>query len=185
MSELLMERSSVMYVDILILANLAARPHHGYELKKNVERVLGAEFALNNGVLYPALRRFEEMGAIEREVERQQGRPDRHVYRITPLGNEILHDLLCEFPPELARDDAEFLVRVAFFDVLEPAERLEILHRRRANLRGALDHHDRMRNVVAAEQAQLSVFAAETIRLGGTIIRDELAWIDAMVGLTP
>lgn len=54
------------YVDILILRNLVARPAHGYEIKKGVERVLGGAFAINNNVLYPALRRFEEIGAIEK-----------------------------------------------------------------------------------------------------------------------
>src|SRR5579859_4626061 len=98
-----------MYVDIIILASLAMRPQHGYEIKKNVGLVLGAEYALNNGVLYPTLRRFEEMGAIEREVERQPGKPDRHIYHVTEVGREILHDLLCEYPPEQVRQQNEFL----------------------------------------------------------------------------
>ena len=69
------------YVDILILQNLIARPAHGYEIKKSVERIMGGAFAVNNNVLYPALRRFEEMGAVEREVVHQEGKPDRHVYQ--------------------------------------------------------------------------------------------------------
>ena len=30
-----------MYVDILILAILSARPQHGYEIKKSVQQVVG------------------------------------------------------------------------------------------------------------------------------------------------
>ena len=53
-----------MYFDILMLRVLADGPQHGYEIKKSVERILGGR-SINNNVLYPALRRFEEQGAIE------------------------------------------------------------------------------------------------------------------------
>jgi DNA-binding PadR family transcriptional regulator len=79
-------RGRMAYVDILILQNLIARPAHGYEIKKSVERIMGGAFAVNNNVLYPALRRLEEMGAVEKEVARQEGKPGRHVYRATEQG---------------------------------------------------------------------------------------------------
>jgi DNA-binding PadR family transcriptional regulator len=113
-----------MYVDILILAHLVRRPYHGYELKREVERF---GFSLNNNQLYPKLRQFEEMGAITREVERQTGRPDRHIYRITDRGEEMLQAMLQEFPPELARDDGEFFARVALFHLIDPDVRRTIL----------------------------------------------------------
>jgi DNA-binding PadR family transcriptional regulator len=70
-----------LYFDLLILVELRSRPYHGYELKRQVEWILGE--ALNSNHLYPALRRFEAMGAIVHEVQRQSGRPDRHVYHLT------------------------------------------------------------------------------------------------------
>src|SRR5262245_42802735 len=121
-----------MYLDILILAHLVSEPKHGYELKRQVERSLGAGFAINNNVLYPSLRRFEEMGAVEREVERQLGKPDRHVYRMTDRGRGILRELLRDFPKEAAREPNEFHTRVAFFELLDPEERLALLAARRA-----------------------------------------------------
>ena len=57
-----------MYVEILILAHLSRQPAHGYEIKRSVEQSLGEAYAINNNQLYPTLRRFEEMGAITREV---------------------------------------------------------------------------------------------------------------------
>ncbi len=169
-----------MYVEIIILAILDTRPQHGYEIKKNVEQVHAPEFTLNNGQLYPALRRFEEMGAIEREVERQQGKPDRHIYRLTDLGREILHDMVCEFPPELARNEIEFVVRVAFFDHLEPEERLHILARREAVLRQSLDHHARIRAMEEAEHGLLSPFASSTMTFRQQRTQHELEWIEEM-----
>ena len=169
-----------MYTDILILANLATRPQHGYEIKKSVEQVVGGEINLNNGALYPALRRFEQMGAIEREVERQQGKPDRHIYHLTTLGEEILHDLLCEFPPEVARHRSEFFVRVSFLDLLDAPERLTILDARRAFLLGALALHERIRAKVAAERLPFPLHAQQVLGFQEGQTRAELAWVESL-----
>src|SRR5204863_8711559 len=103
-----------MYVDILILAELASQQYHGYELKRRVERILGGTLTINANQLYPTLKRFEEIGAVSRKVELQSGKPDRHIYSITDRGLEVLQDLLQDFPPDIARSDAEFGARVAF-----------------------------------------------------------------------
>ena len=50
------------YIEILILRRLRAGPAHGYELRKRVEQTTGV--VLHNNSLYPALRRFEEAGAL-------------------------------------------------------------------------------------------------------------------------
>lgn len=169
-----------MYVDILILANLAARPQHGYEIKKSVEQVVGGEINLNNGALYPALRRFEQMGAVERETARQQGKPDRHIYSLTALGAAMLHDLLCEFPPDVARHTSEFFVRVSFFHLLEASECVAILDARRAFLLGALAQHERIRAKVAAERLPFPPHAQQVLRFQEGQTRAELAWVDSL-----
>jgi DNA-binding PadR family transcriptional regulator len=166
-----------MYVDIIILANLAFRPQHGYEIKKSVEQVQGPGVTLNNGMLYPALRRFEEMGAIEREVEHQQGKPDRHIYRLTELGHEILHDLLVEFPLEVARSQNEFLVRVSFFDQLEPRERRDILAARAAVLRAQVENHGRILAMVEREGFPMPAYALRTLNFQTGQVQRELDWI--------
>src|SRR5205807_9709984 len=79
------------YVDILILRHLYRRPVHGYELRKQVEATTG--FVLHNNSLYPALRRFEEAGAVVKTLRPQEGRPPRHVYELTDVARELLQDL--------------------------------------------------------------------------------------------
>ena len=120
-----------MFADILILGLLSSGPRHGYEIRQSVEARLGGLYQMTNSQLYPALRRFEEMGAVTREVVPQEGRPDRHLYRLTPVGLELLHDLIAEFPPDRAKREGEFYVRVAHFDRLTPPERLAVLRSRR------------------------------------------------------
>lgn len=116
-----------MYVEILILATLHNKSRHGYDIKKYTEYLLGGSILLNNTVLYPTLKRLEEMGAVQREVERQTGKPDRHIYHLTDPGLEYLQSSLSKLPPELIGNDAEFFTRVAFFDLVKPETRIEIL----------------------------------------------------------
>ena len=167
-----------MYIEILILSHLAGRPNHAYGIKKSVGAILGDEFTLNNNLLYPALRRFEEMGAVSREVQRQQGRPDKHVYQLTGRGMEVLQELLREFPPEVATDENEFQVRVAFFGLIDPPARLEILESRRAVLEKRLAH---VKNLIAGGgRERISAeypFAIRLVEFQERQTRSELDWI--------
>ncbi len=125
-------------IDIIILRHLRRQPAHGYELRKRVEETTGV--VLHNNSLYPALKRFEESGAVVRRSEEQDGRPPRNVYSITPVGLELLHDLLADLPPELAGDELEFLTRLGQFSLLEPDERLAILEARDRALEARIHH---------------------------------------------
>ena len=162
-----------MYIDILILAELSSRPYHGYELKRQVEWILGE--ALNSNHLYPSLRRFEEMGAVSHEVERQSGRPDRHVYHLTERGKEVLHALLRDFSFDLARNTSEFQTRVAFFHVLEPAERLAILLTRRAVLEQRVQH--RQHALALAQEHRQATYVHSLLDFQLRQIQQELDWI--------
>lgn len=168
-----------MFIDILILSQLDARPSHGYEIKKQTQSVVfGSSFTINNNTLYPALRRFEEMGAVVREVERQEGRPDRHIYHLTDLGREVLYEMLREFPPEIAVNDSEFLVRVAMFDRLDRVTRLEILKTRQAVILRSLDHLNEMRALSEQHQPGNQREAIRVLRFVESQARHELEWIE-------
>ena len=140
-----------MYAEIVILAMLRQRPQHGYEIKKGIEQVFGGIVALNNTILYPTLKRFEEMGAVVRQVVQQEGKPNRHLYYLTEHGSELLHASLCDFPPEQAANEAEFFTRVAFFECLDPQERETILNKRLAYLQGCLDYLHRLQQMADKE----------------------------------
>ena len=103
------------YIEILILRRLRSGPAHGYELRKRVEQTTGV--VLHNNSLYPALRRFEEAGAVTKTAEPQEGRPARLVYTLTEVGQELLHDMLAELPAEQAADPGEFVARLGQFSL--------------------------------------------------------------------
>jgi DNA-binding PadR family transcriptional regulator len=130
------------YIEILILRHLTKRPAHGYELRKRVEAVTGV--TLHNNSLYPALRRFEEAGAVAKTIEPQEGRPPRLVYELTDVGNALLHDMLADLPPDQAADDTEFMSRLGQFGFLSPDERLAVLDARDAALAERLERMPRL-----------------------------------------
>ena len=163
-----------MYLDIVILSHLQRGPVHGYELKRNVSATTA--YALHNNTLYPALRRFEEAGAVTRTAEQQDGRPPRHVYALTDVGRELLHDLLAELPAERAAEEPEFLTRLGQFEHLTPGERRRVLGARAAALHAQAEH---MRTL--AEKTERS---PSSHRWGGVVVaeladrvRRELDWI--------
>lgn len=155
---------------MLILRHLSRTPAHGYELRKRVAATTGV--VLHNNTLYPALRRFEEAGAVTKTAEPQQGRPPRHVYQLTGVGRDLLHDMLAELPADQADDDSEFLSRLGQFALLEPAERLAVLDARQTALNERLGRLERLRERSGGEEWGQAV-TSELIRRGEA----ELAWL--------
>ncbi len=171
-----------MYAEIVILAMLRQRPQHGYEIKKGIEQVFGGTVALNNTILYPTLKRFEEAGAVVRQVVQQEGKPNRHIYHLTERGIELLHASLCDFPPEQAANEAEFFTRVAFFEYLEPQEQEAILKKRLAFLQTGLEYLHHLQQMAdqgdCAPDMGISLSNAQRVLAFHTRrIRDECQWV--------
>ncbi len=167
-----------MYVDILILAQLSTGSRYGYEIKKNVERILGSSFTINSNMLYPALKRFEEMGAVQKRIETQEGKPNRHVYSMTDLGLEVLQEMLREFTPEMATSDVEFQVRVALFGLVDEKTRRDVLATRRAVLEKGLKH---LQEGIEREMLDESmIYGKRVVELLKARVIQELDWIAAV-----
>jgi DNA-binding PadR family transcriptional regulator len=171
-----------MYSEILILAMLQEGSRHGYEIKKDLERALGGMVTLNNKTLYLALKHFQEIGAVTRQVIPQEGKPNRHLYQLTERGADLLQVSLRDFPSEQAGNDAEFFTRVAFFDLLEVHEREAILNKRLVYLEACLEYLDKLQHMADAQDCPpglgLSISSAQRV-LAFHIqrVRDEYQWI--------
>jgi DNA-binding PadR family transcriptional regulator len=164
-----------VYFDILMLRVLADGERHGYEIKKQVERILGGR-SINNNVLYPALRRFEEQGAIQRvAAQADPGRPPRNVYRLTDTGHDLLQAMIRDADPALLADDNEFQTRVAFFADLDTGDRLRILRTRRQIVERNLAHMAGLRPDAAVYPWGLRVMDFSCDRF-----RQELSWLDTL-----
>ena len=166
------------YIEILILRRLRAGPAHGYELRKRVEQTTG--IVLHNNSLYPALRRFEEAGAVTKTAEPQPGRPPRLVYTLTAVGHELLHDMLADLPPDQAADPGEFMARLGQFSLISYSERAVVLAARTQAVREQLAHLETMRHL-AKETGEYwgAITTRELIRRH----RQELTWLADLADL--
>ncbi|MEU0647712.1 PadR family transcriptional regulator [Streptomyces umbrinus] len=158
-----------MWIDILLLAELARGPRHGYELRREVEATTG--HALSNNSLYPRLRQFVDGEAVLRSSEEQEAKPPRHIYSITDVGREVLHDMLAELPEEGADQSREFNARLVNFAWLSPEEQLRVL-----DVRDRLLTRNRER-VAALAAARVEPWSRLTLDHGIERIDAELGWL--------
>jgi PadR family transcriptional regulator PadR len=76
---------------IVALAALSAlrKPTYGYSLQ---QRLAEQGFDIDQGTLYPLLRRLDEQGLLESDWSIDEGRP-RKYYRLSAQGTEVLASL--------------------------------------------------------------------------------------------
>lgn len=71
---------------LLVLAMIAERPRHGYELIKDIEEKFGGSYSPSPGVIYPTLTWLDDMGFAA--IEPQES--GRKLYNITKEGEAFL-----------------------------------------------------------------------------------------------
>lgn len=171
-----------MLADMLILAALLSRPMHGYEIKKVYDQTLGGLVTLHHNQLYPALRRFEAIGAVQREAIEQPGKPDRHIYHLTDHGLVELRAMLRDFPHTIARNDMEFHVRFALFGFLEPDDRVKILRTRMQVLQSHFQDRGRYQNYFDSPVVgKLHPYVEKLNAFNDQQIGAELEWLKGMI----
>jgi len=77
---------------LAVLAQLRAE-HYGYTLRK---ALADQGMAMDEGTLYPLLRRLETQGLLESEW-REENKRNKRFYRLSPRGKDVLEQLLEEW----------------------------------------------------------------------------------------
>ncbi|RST13199.1 PadR family transcriptional regulator [Streptomyces sp. WAC05374] len=114
-----------------LLALLARGPAHGYELKQDLEQLLGAAYPPTNvGQIYVTLGRLEKSGLIEGEEIAQESRPNKKIYRLTEAGQEALRAWFEETADEPRVRD-EFFMKLALAPRTGLADQIALINRQR------------------------------------------------------
>jgi DNA-binding PadR family transcriptional regulator len=157
-------RLSSQDLQLVILALLAEKPAHGYELIKIVEERSDGFYTPSPGVIYPALTYLEEVGHAG--VEQDGG---RKLYSITPQGEAYLAeqrataDAILQALSRIGRRMDE--VREAFAGVSDlDGGASDELHRARHNLKRAL------RSMQGSDSAEARRIAAILDRAAAEIL---------------
>jgi DNA-binding PadR family transcriptional regulator len=159
-----------------VLALLADKPAHGYELKGSFEQAVGEQWGgLNIGHLYQILDRLTRDGLIESERQPQPIKPDRVVHHLTPAGRAELDRWLAEPSGRVRgyRDDF-FLKLMAAVQAGDRATLDGVLRRQRAHLLRELHALSE-----AKKQAQRPAVDGLLITAAELHIRADLGVIDA------
>jgi PadR family transcriptional regulator AphA len=153
--------------EAVVLGLLAEGERSGYDLLKRAEGSVANLWAPAKSQLYAVLPRLVDAGLARRRNVRQQGRPDKQLYRPTPAGRVAVREWLDASP---AKTWDELLLKV-FFAKLGS----------RAALRRQLEEHREL------QQAQLDEYrsikpktrhGAITLRFGLMLMPVRLAWIE-------
>lgn len=169
-------------LELAVLGLLADAPMHGYELRKQVNALLGWSRVLSYGTLYPCLKSLLRQGLIAEEVApagvgAPRGRRGRIVYRLSQLGRASFAQRTAEAGPT-AWEDENFGIHFAFFSSTDAATRVRILEGRRSRLEERL-HAARSTGTRARLRAD--AYARELHRHGLEIVEREVRWLSDLV----
>ncbi len=157
---------------------------HGYDLSRSFsEGALAQIIRLEPGMLYHYLKKLARADLITSRVERQEGRPDRHVHMLTSQGQAALTDWLTS-PVRATREiRLDFLLKLYLSRLIDPALADSLV----------ADQHEVMRRLVDSLRSQATGIAPDTpdaafhravldLRLSQT--RAALAWLESLASTT-
>jgi PadR family transcriptional regulator len=77
-------------LDVLLLKTLSAGPLHGYAISRSIRNATDDALMVEEGALYPALRRLEKRGMVRAEWGVSETGRDVRTYRMTRAGEAEL-----------------------------------------------------------------------------------------------
>ncbi|HEY5503248.1 MAG TPA: PadR family transcriptional regulator [Candidatus Anoxymicrobiaceae bacterium] len=171
-------KGSGKLLEVAILGLLKERPMHGYELKKRLSYMLGHFWTVSYGSLYPALKRLEKSGSIERAYSVKEKTRNRNVFRITGRGEAEFMRLLTEDTSDSSLVDTEkFDLRMALFQYLEPETRLALLETRRRLLEDQVAKFKAYRSNNGDEDRYRKGLMRHKVELA----RSDIRWLDKLM----
>ena len=176
-------------LEFAILGLLQQSPMHGYELRKELNQVLGGLRSISFGSLYPALKRLRTAGYITTDdpdpaaplpadAPPLTGRRGKVVYRITAEGKERFAELVSQTGPEAYDDGRLFGVHLAFFRHTAADARLRILEGRRRTVER---QREGLRSSLARTRERLDRYTLELQRHGLESVDREVRWLSELI----
>ena len=169
-----------MALEHALLVALREQPASGLELAKRFSRSIGFFWSATHQQIYRVLGRMESDGWVRVKTVAQQGRPDKKVYDVTPLGQTALADWLGEPTPDTPlRSDLAVKLRGASFG--ERAAVLDQVAARIADHHTRLDHYRQLmkRDYPEGRSALAGLELDQYLVLRGGILMEEtwIAWL--------
>ncbi|MEV1143594.1 helix-turn-helix transcriptional regulator [Micromonospora sp. NPDC049799] len=164
---------------MMVLALLVEEPMHAYRMQQLIrdrDKLDVVNVAQRNSIYQTVERlRREELVRVS-HTARDERRPERTVYELTPDGRRTLDAWLADALAAPAREFPEFPAALSFLPILPPAEAARQLDRRAELLAARLREREA---VLAAIDLPRLFLVEDEYRL--TVLRAELEWVRALV----
>jgi DNA-binding PadR family transcriptional regulator len=165
-----------------ILGILLLGPRSGYDIKKFFDRTVTNFWNESYGQIYPILKRLAAEGLVEKSIQRQVGKPDRHIYTITGTGrDEIKQWLLTPVDRQVGRH--EILLKLIFGCRQAVADNIRQIEHFRNMQREDLDQTNQLMEVVARDYRNdpAMPYLKLALRYGRYVNRAYLQWADEAI----
>ena len=168
---------SVPTTSYAVLGLLTFGEVSGYDLKRLADRTIKHFFwSPASSQIYSELRRLTSLGYVtEREV-RQERRPDKRLYKITPEGDIALRHWLDRPDVEPDVRKSPFLLRTFFGGMAAPQGLRQRLRGRREELERTLSQYRDIEHRIKADPRYF--FPYLILRSGILCTGAELQWVD-------
>lgn len=164
-----------------ILGMLALEPASGYQIKKLMELSTSNFWSESYGQIYPILKQLTQEGLATSHTEKQEGKPERNIYTLTPSGKAELLSWLSE-PVDAMPERNELLLKLFFGQLIPVKENIAQLEHFQEFQLGLLqkyqDIEEYLRTCIAEESSQAvdHNYSLITVRYGIHRCQALLAW---------
>ncbi|MCX5285802.1 PadR family transcriptional regulator [Streptomyces sp. NBC_01281] len=166
-------------LELAILGFLCDTPLHGYELRKRITALTGHVKPVAESTLYPAIKRLENAGLLERTTQPGSVAAPRHVLTLTEEGGRELRRRLAEPAGRDISDENRWFSVLAFLRHLEdPSAQATVLRRRLAFLEEPASFFYDGERPVRAEELD-DPFRRGILTIARATSDAELAWLRA------
>jgi DNA-binding PadR family transcriptional regulator len=162
-----------------VLGLLTRGPQSGYDIKKSFETGLSSFWSESYGQIYVVLKCLVDQGLATKSIKRQQGRPDRHIYRITARGREVLRKWLAE-PVTIQVGRHEMVLKLLFGNQVTVEQCLDLVRSFRKTQQAELIELQGERERLKQEKSEDAVlpYFLMTMRYGELVNEAYLKWCD-------
>lgn len=156
--------------EAVVLGLLSEGERSGYDLLKRAEGSVAYMWTPAKSHLYAVLPRLVDAGFSKRRNVRQQGRPDKQLYRLTPAGRDAVRQWVGSAP---AASWDELLLKVFFAKLASRDAVIRQLEDAREEQRAQLAEYESVR--------PKTHYGALTLRYGLALMPARIAWLDETI----
>lgn len=149
-----------MDIELMILGFLMSGPKTGYRLKA-ISGKLIMFYSITLNKIYPVMRKLEGNGYIKKEIVFQTGKPNKHLYSLTPSGETYFIEKLKGPPAPIDLVDP-FLIKAFFFRFLNNAQVVEEFEKEIQNIEETLGDLTNLKDTVMARADEHGQFIYRT-----------------------